>query len=243
MELKNFEESEKYFNKALMCNEKMDTTYSEWGQCLREDNDEIRAKEKFIEANKINPLSTSNNHNLFISHLILDEKILALNKYQRIVELENDNINIKLSMIREFDEYGYFDDAIKLLDNIIFEKENEEIALINKSELLLIHNKYLEASIIINNLINKTNDDFILSASYDIKGRMSSSIGEALNNFRKSLKYNSNNINAFFSMGKLYLEEGLIDEAIEIYNQILCIDPNNMGALSILYFLNNYEEN
>ncbi|MBE6489658.1 MAG: hypothetical protein E7Z83_02240 [Methanobrevibacter sp.] len=241
--LKNFEESEKYFNKALMCNEKMDTTYSEWGQCLREDNDEIRAKEKFIEANKINPLSTSNNHNLFISHLILDEKILALNKYQRIVELENDNINIKLSMIREFDEYGYFDDAIKLLDNIIFEKENEEIALINKSELLLIHNKYLEASIIINNLINKTNDDFILSASYDIKGRMSSSIGEALNNFRKSLKYNSNNINAFFSMGKLYLEEGLIDEAIEIYNQILCIDPNNMGALSILYFLNNYEEN
>ena len=74
--------------------------------------------------------------------------------------MTNDDINIKLSMIREFDEYGYFDEAIKLLDDIIFEKENEEIALINKSELLIIHDKNSEASIIVNNLINETKDDF-----------------------------------------------------------------------------------
>lgn len=240
--LKKYEESEIYFTKALDCNEKMDTTYSEWGKCLREDNDEIGAKEKFTEAARINPLSTSNHHDLFISYLILDKKVLALNKYQRIAELTNNNINIKLSLIREFDEYGYFDEAIKLLDNIIFEKENEEIALITKSELLIIHNKYSEASIILNNLINETKDDFILSASYDLKGRMSNSYEEALDNFNKSLEYNPHNIYSLLNIGKLYLEDGLIDDTIEIFNQILKIDPNNIDAKVMLYILNNYDE-
>ncbi|MBQ9025550.1 MAG: protein kinase [Methanobrevibacter sp.] len=219
--LGKYEESEEYFKKALKCNEKMDTTYSEWGKCLRENNNEIGAKEKFIEANKINPLSSSNNHDIFISHLILGEKIFAKNRYHRIVELNDDNITIKLRLIKEFDEYGYFNEAINLLDNIIFEKENEEIALITKAELLIMHNKYSEASIIINKLINETKDDFILSASYDLKGRMSNSYEDALNNFNKSLKYNPNNINVHFQIGKLYLDEGLIDEAMEIYNKIL----------------------
>ena len=43
-------------------------------------------------------------------------------------------------------------------------------------------------------------------------------------------------------MGKLYLEVGLTDEAIDSYNQILGIDPNNMEALMILSFLKNNEE-
>ena len=241
--LKKHDESEKYFNKALDCNEKMDVTYSEWGYCLREDDNEIEAKEKFIEAQKINPLSIPINNNLFTSYLILNEKILALNKYYRIIELTNDNITIKLSMIKEFDKYGYSDDAIKLLDDIIYEKENEKIALITKTELLIMHNKYSEASKIIDNLINETKDPFILSAIYELKGRMSHSYEEALHNLNKSLKYNSNNIHAYFNMGKIYLEEGLIDDAITTYNQILNIDPNNKATAAMLYFLNNYEEN
>ena len=239
--LEKYEESEKNFKKALECNEKMDHVYSEWGRCLREDNNEIGAKEKFIEAYKINPLSSSHNHDIFISHLILEKKVLAKNKYHRIVELHNDDIAVKLDLIREFDEYGYFDEAIKLLDDIIFEKENEEIALINKAKLLIMHDKYSEASIIIDNLINENEDDVILSHAYELKGEMSKSYEDSLINFKKSLEYNCNNINAFSNIGRLYLDEGLIDEAVDIYNEMLDIDPNNMEALMILYCLTNIE--
>ena len=240
--LKKYEESEKNFKKALKCNQKQEYVYLEWGHCLRKDNNELEAKEKFIEANKINPLSKTINHEIFISHLKLGEKILASNKYLRIVELCNDNIDIKLCLIREFDEYGYFDESIKLLDDIIFEKENKEIALINKAKLLIIHNKYSEAYMIINNLINETENPIILSYAYELKGEMSKSYEDSLINFKKSLEYNCNNINAYFNMGKLYLEVGLTDEAIDSYNQILGIDPNNMEALMILSFLKNNEE-
>lgn len=239
--LERYDESEKNFKKALECNEKMDYVYSEWGRCLREYNNEIGAKEKFIEAYKINPLSSSNNHDIFISHLILEKKVLAKNKYHRIVELNNDDINVKLYLIKEFDEYGYFDEAIKLLDDIIFEKENEEIALINKAKLLIMHEKYSEASIIIDNLINENEDDVILSHAYELKGEMSESYEDSLTNFKKSLEYNCNNINTFSNIGRLYLDEGLIDEAIDIYNEMLDVDPNNMEALMILYCLTNIE--
>ena len=237
--LKEYKKSERYFNKALRCNEKMDATYSEWGLCLREDNDEISAQKKFNEAHKINPLSTYNNYNLFISHLILKEKIFALNRYERIVELENNNINIKFRMVIDFDEYGYFDEAIRLLDDIIFEKEYKEIALINKAKILIKHENYSESSIIINNLLDRSEDKFILSHAYELKGEMSTSYEDALINFNKSLEYNPHNINTYFNIAESHLKNGLTDEAITIYKHILEIDPNNLKASMTLYVLTN----
>ena len=240
--LKEYEESEKIFKKALECDEKKEYVYSEWGHCLREDGNEIGAKEKFIEANKINPLSSFNNYNIFISHLKLGEEVFAINKYYRIVELNNNDINVKLDLIRDFDKYGYFDEAINLLDGIIFEKENESIALINKAKLLIINNKYSEASIIVDDLINDNEDDIILSHAYELKGEMSKSFEDSLINFKKALEYNCNNLIAYSYIGKLYLEKGLIDKTIGICNKMLDIDPNNEEASVILYCLTNGED-
>lgn len=237
--LEEYEKSEKYFNEVLKYDEKADVAYCEWGHCLRENNDEIGAQKKFKEALKINPLSIPINYDLFISHLILKEKILALNKYYRIVELNNDDINVKLELINEFDDYGYFNDAIKLLDNIIFEKEYEEIALINKAKILNTNEKYSESSIIINNLLKKSEDKIILSHACNLKGEMSASYEDKIINFNKSLEFNPNNINTRIKMTRLYLEEGLTDEALDSYNQILDIDPNNMEALLMTYILTN----
>ena len=235
--LKEYEKSEEYFNRALDCNEKIDVIYSEWGQCFREDGDEHTAQEKFIEANKLNPLSSSNNHNMFISYLILGQKFFALNKYHFIVELNNNDINIQSFLICEFDEYGYFDIAINLLDELILEKEYEEIALINKAKILINNEKFLDATEIINSVIDKSNDKYILSDAYGLKGEMSQSYDDSLANYNKSIEYNSKNIPTYFNLGKLHLEEGLTDKAIEIYREILAIDSNNIKALMILHAL------
>lgn len=239
--LKEYEKSEEYFNKALKCNNKRDEVYSEWGCCFREDGDEQRAKEKFFEAIKINPISSSNNYNLFVSNLILKEKYLAKNKYYHIVNLNNGDINIQLKLIREFDEYGYCDIAVELLNEIILEKTYEEIALINKAKILINNNKYSEAAGIVNNLLDESENNFILSDAYGLKGEMSSSYDESLCNFNKSLEYNSKNISTHFNIGKLFIEEDLIGEAIKVYEDILDIDSNNMEALMILSILTNNE--
>ena len=178
---------------------------------------------------------------MFIFYLILDKEYLALNKYKRIVELTDNDINIKIMLIREFDQYGYFDMAVKLLDEIIEENDYKFIALINKAKILIDNEKSSDASEIINYILDESDDNYIISDAYGLKGEISDSYEESLINFNKSLEFNPKNVSTLFNIAELYLKEGQFDDIEGIFEEILEFDPNNHDALMMLYLLSEID--
>ena len=220
--LKKYDESTKYFNKALDNKFREDVVYSEWGRCFRDIGEESKAQDKFIKAININPISLQYNYDMFISHLILKKPFLAMNKYNRMVELNND-INIKFELIRELDNYGYNDCAIKLLDEII---DNDEYliksdALILKSDLSSsfdekVHNLNLSIQYISNNIFA------LLKLGQLYKSR---NLDEnSMEIYEKILRIDSNNREALAELGVLHLFDENFDSACS------CLEKaNNLG--------------
>ena len=232
--LGNYEDSANCFYKAKYQDINEDL-YSLWGQSLRRLNREPSALTKFFEILKINEESMYAYYNIIISYLILDNLDQAKEYFRKALNLFGDNITYKLDLSKQFFKYGFREESLEILDEIIEynEDDNKFFALFQKFNIFKDYDvKY--ATSILDEIIFSSADDELKSEAYCDKALFLKDYEDfdlILEYFNEGLSLNPYNIIIYYLKGCFCHENEEYELAMQTFEEGLFIDKNNKELL------------
>ena len=233
--LGNYKDSANCFYKAKYQDINEDL-YSLWGQSLRRLNREPSALTKFFEILKINEESMYAYYNIIISYLILDNLDQAKEYFGKALNLFGDNIAYQLDLSKQFFKYDYPNEALKILDAILENSEEDDdkaIVLFEKFNYFKDIN-ILEAVSFLDEIIYSDADDELKSEACCDKALFLKDYEESdsiLEYFDEGLSFNSNNTRIYFLKGCFYSEIGNYNLSMETFEEGLSTDETHKGIL------------
>jgi tetratricopeptide (TPR) repeat protein len=193
-----------------------------------------KAIEKLTEVKELDP----DYHSLYLplaksyEHLEDLEKALQIstaglkvNPYQRELHYFAGKISLKLG--DESSAEKFFLDAIELDPSYID-------ALLTLNKLYLKQERYQEIIQLVEPLLAEGEEDPDLLWDYAVSCDKEEQYSEALNAYRSAYRYLKENSDFLQNYGFFLLEEGIFDEAIEVFNKLQNMDPMNAEYLDVL---------
>lgn len=242
-------QSEYYFKKVIDLNPS-EIIYDYWGVQYAINKDWNNASSKFTEAISINKYYIQAHLDMFQLYLNVDLNY-AKEKANEIMENFN-NYNVKFNIAQLYADYGYYGEGISIFEDIILNDDSLKIeALMEKANVLQKINQNL-AMDCFNEVINQTEDKYLLSEAWNNKGIIySDSISEnieskklknadlkifdsAIKCFNKSKEFNQENELPDLNIGVIYGKMAFYNndstyhlKALEQFNKSLDINPYN----------------
>ena len=222
-----------YKAKNLRINEDL---YSLWGESLRRLKSEPAALTMFFKILDINKESMYAYYNIIISYLILKELNEAKKYYKKALDLFGKNKEYKLDLSKQFSKYGYLDESLKILDEILERSEDDN----DKANVLFEKCNYFKDSDILyaisflDEIIYSNADDELKSEAYCDKALFLmdyEDFDRILEYFDDGLIFNPNNTRIYYIKGCFYSEIGNYNLSMQTFNEGLSIDENHKGIL------------
>lgn len=233
--LGKYEDSENCFFKAknIKINENL---YSLWGQSLRQLKNEPAALTKFFKILEINKESMYAYYNIIISYLILKELNEAKEYYKKALDLFGENIEYKLDLSKQFSKYGYLDESLTILDEILESSEDynyKAYALFEKFNYFKDSNISYAISFLDEIIYSNADDELKSEACCDkaLFLKDYEDFDRILEYFDDGLSFNSNNTRIYYLKGCFYSEIGNYYLSIQTFNEGLSIDENHKEIL------------
>lgn len=232
--LGKYEDSENCFYKAknIVSDENL---YSLWGESLRRLKREPAALTKFFKILEINKKSMYAYYNIIISYLILKNLEQAMEYYKKVLDLFGNKVENKLELSKQFSKYGYLDESLKILDEILESSEDDNY----KAYALFEKFNYFKdidigyAISFLDEIIYSNADDELKSEACCDKAfflKDYEDFDSILEYFDEGLSLNSNT-RIYFLKGCFYSEIENYNLSIQTFNEGLSIDENHKGIL------------
>ena len=173
-------------------------------------------------------------YNLSSSYSALMDKDNALIYINKLLKLDNKNINAKKKKAMILSQMQKFEEAISIVDDVIKENENDIDCFVLLSRFYFLATDYLKSVKAAKKAltINETNIDARLNLASSLINlkRYSEAEEECL----KGLKLDNNNVNLLMNISTLYTEIGDFDKSLVELEKLKNIEPDN-STLNSLY--------
>ena len=159
---------------------------------------------------------------------------------KRGLEIDKDNVDLKIELAKCYHLKKQYEDAVKLYDELLVKNPNDREVKYNKALALHAQGKFKEAIDIYTALYAEKQEPNIkdyLSKAYVSAGKSleaSSNYRKAIANYEKALELDVNDTSAYVNMANAYDKLGSGSKAIECYEKAIEIDPDNK-AVSAAY--------
>ncbi|WAA13755.1 tetratricopeptide repeat protein [Fervidibacillus halotolerans] len=150
---------------------------------------------------------------------------ININPFQKELVYFAGNLCVKLGLLNEAEDY--FQKSLELDPDYVE-------AMLAFNRLLFQQGRYQEANERMEPLINGGEEDPDLLWDYAVSCQHEEKYSEALNAYNKAYKYLKENEEFLQNYGFFLLEEGNKGDAIEVFKQLLQIDPTNVEYIDVL---------
>jgi len=158
----------------------------------------------------------------------------AAETFRQALEIDPNNILVKVRLAKILSWKGKYDEALKYLNEVLNKVPNHPEALFRKAQILSWQGKYNEAIATYQiYLLEEKNDADALMGI----GRVCFWSGwyeKAIEYFNRAIKAGGDKIDAYLNLGKIYLAIDNKEKAKEMFKKVLEIDPNNKDAKKFL---------
>lgn len=206
--------------------------YGLWGLTLRNLHNEPLALSKFWKMIDLNEESLEGYYNIFTSHLIMGNLESSQDALNSILELVDDVDKLKLDLFSDYDHYGFKDEAISMLDEIILNQKYKYEALLHKA--FILKDNIGESILLLDEIILSDCDDIIKSDAFQDKALclIKLNSNEVIYNFDKGLELNKENISIYLNKSKYYADNGMFKESNLTLDEGLKINSRNKELLA-----------
>ena len=154
----------------------------------------------------------------------------AIEIFKKALEIDPDNILIKVRLAKILSWCGKYDEALNYLNQVLKKIPNHPEALFRKAQILSWQGKYNEAI--------ATYEIYLLEEKNDADALMgiarvcfwSGKYDKAIEYFNRAIKAGGDKIDAYLNLGKVYLAMNNKKKAKEMFKKVLELDPKNKDA-------------
>jgi len=133
--------------------------------------------------------------------------------------MQLDNPKDELSEIQSLFQSKKYDLALRKINKIL-QKNNDSNLLINKSSILIMLERFNEAEIILESVIDKNPKDIDIISNLGIICARQRKFSKAERYYKEAILIDPNYVNAKFNLINLFLEMDRIDDALEELNKL-----------------------
>jgi tetratricopeptide (TPR) repeat protein len=231
----NIDQAIERFMKAIDINPNDADSYINLGVCFHKMNNINRAIREYEKALSIEPNNITALKNLALIYYEDGQIHDAIDLYEKILKIEPNSSNVKKMLANSYRKIGKISSAIDMYQEHIKTNENDPVALLNLGVSYFENDKLIKAIDIFNKLmkIDKKYTNLslcYLSRIYQKNGQ----INKALECIRKACLSDTSFVEGFIQYGKVSLELGRLEKAIDCFKRVLKLDPSNTQAKILL---------
>jgi len=158
----------------------------------------------------------------------------AIEIYCQILELDPDNILIKVRLAKIFSWQNKFDEALKLLDEVLKISPQHSEALFRKAQILSWQGHYKEAINFYELYLTKEKNDADALMGIARVCFWSGEYEKAIEYFNRAVSAGADEVEVGMELGKVYLAMDNKKKASEEFKLVLELDPDNKEAKRFL---------
>jgi len=161
----------------------------------------------------------------------LDE---AIEIYRRVLELDPENILVKVRLAKVLSWKNNFEEALSILNSVLQQVPEQSEALFRKAQILSWQKNYSESIEAYKKYLQIKKDDadalMGIARVYFWSGRYE----DAINYFNRAVQAGANEVEARLELGKVYLAMNNTTLAKEQFIKVIELDPDNKDAKRFL---------
>ncbi|GIW21070.1 MAG: hypothetical protein KatS3mg068_0077 [Candidatus Sericytochromatia bacterium] len=235
LENNNIDNAIERFMKAIDINPNDADSYINLGVCFHKNNNINRAMREYEKAISIEPNNLTAMKNLALVYYEANQVDDAIDLYEKILKIDPNSSNVKKLLANAYRKAGKIASAIDMYQEHVKYNEKDPQALLNLAVSYFENDKSIKAIDAFNKLmqIDKryTNiSNCYLSKIYQKNGQ----INKALEYIRKACLSDTSFVEGFIQYGKVSLELGRLEKAIDCFKRVLKLDPSNTQARILL---------
>lgn len=219
------------FMKSIDINPTDADTFVNLGVCFHKMNNLKRAVKDYRKAVELDPRNLVALKNLALLYYDSEQIREAVEIYEMVMKLEPNSKTVYKTLAHAYRRIGEIEKAIDMYKKHLENSPEDPEALLNVAVSYFEKERLIKAIEIFNNLskVDKSYTNmcnFYLSKIYQKNGQ----ITKALDFIRKMVHSDIHNVEGFIQYGKVALELGRIEKAIDCFRRAYKLDPSNKQA-------------
>lgn len=223
----NFDESIKYYKKAIELDPKYIDAYNGWAYSLYDEGKYEEAEEIYKKAYKLDPKYAYTSHYWGMNMEAQGKIDSAVMMYEKAIELDPSYDEVQTSYGEILTQQKKYDDATVHFDKAIELNPNSSVAFAGLANVFYKQNKYSEALDMFNKSI-ELNPKY--TEAYTGAGEILSEekkFKEANEMYRKAIELKPSETELYMKLASNLVEQKKYPEAIDIYNRVKVINPSD----------------
>lgn len=163
------------------------------------------------------------------TYLIGKDYDRAIKQYREILKKDPQNIEAMVAIADILSWQRKYDEALKLYDELLNEKEDVELRL-QKARILGWARRYSEALKEYQNILDLGYNELVELEMQAKSTYWDNRVKRAISNYKKLIAKNPQNLEAMFDLSQIYSYQSMWQEAIDIYDDILKLSPEHFRA-------------